>query len=171
MGLLDDAIREHLELKRRHGAAEEEVARQEQEALGPPRRGEVPQPLAPPADPVGDEVAPEEVPAAAVDPVEPVADLAPLLDEDDALLGDDGPTGGAYAAPRPDPEPAREASVYEDEPWLEESTPPPTAPPEGAAPAEEEDVLEETPEFLQETPEHDRLWFEQKPPKDFDFDQ
>ena len=32
-----------------------------------------------------------------------------------------------------------------------------------------EDVLEETPEFLQETPEHDRLWFEQKPPRDFDF--
>ncbi|MBA3408178.1 MAG: hypothetical protein H0U06_08995, partial [Solirubrobacterales bacterium] len=34
----------------------------------------------------------------------------------------------------------------------------------------DEDVLEETPEFLQETPEHDRLWFEQKPPRDFDFD-
>ena len=34
----------------------------------------------------------------------------------------------------------------------------------------EEDVLEETPEFLEETPEHDRLWFEQRPPKDFDFD-
>jgi hypothetical protein len=33
-----------------------------------------------------------------------------------------------------------------------------------------EDVLEETPEFLQDTPEHDRLWFEQRPPKDFDFD-
>ena len=33
-----------------------------------------------------------------------------------------------------------------------------------------EDVLEETPDFLQETPEHDRLWFEQKPPRDFDFD-
>ena len=31
-------------------------------------------------------------------------------------------------------------------------------------------MLEETPEFLQETPEHDRLWFEQKPPRDFDFD-
>jgi hypothetical protein len=31
------------------------------------------------------------------------------------------------------------------------------------------DELEDTPEFLQETPEHDRLWFEQKPPKDFDF--
>ena len=33
-----------------------------------------------------------------------------------------------------------------------------------------EDVLEETPEFLQDAPEHDRLWFEQKPPRDFDFD-
>jgi hypothetical protein len=33
-----------------------------------------------------------------------------------------------------------------------------------------EDVLEETPEFLQDTPDHDRLWFEQRPPKDFDFD-
>ena len=31
-------------------------------------------------------------------------------------------------------------------------------------------MLEETPEFLQETPEHDRLWFEQKPPRDFDLD-
>jgi hypothetical protein len=36
--------------------------------------------------------------------------------------------------------------------------------------ASDEDVLEETPEFLQETPDHDRLWFEQRPPKDFDFD-
>jgi hypothetical protein len=38
------------------------------------------------------------------------------------------------------------------------------------AASEGEDVLEETPEFLQETPEHDRLWFEQRPPRDFDFD-
>ena len=35
MGLLDDAIREHLELKRRHGADPGEVARLEHEALGP----------------------------------------------------------------------------------------------------------------------------------------
>ena len=40
MGLLDDAIREHLELKRRRGADDEEVTRLEQEALGPPQRGE-----------------------------------------------------------------------------------------------------------------------------------
>jgi hypothetical protein len=43
-------------------------------------------------------------------------------------------------------------------------------PPPGPPAAEEEDVLEETPEFLQDTPEHDRLWFEQRPPRDFDFD-
>lgn len=35
---------------------------------------------------------------------------------------------------------------------------------------QDEDVLEETPDFLEETPEDDQLWFEQKPPKDFDFD-
>ena len=35
---------------------------------------------------------------------------------------------------------------------------------------EDGDVLEGTPKFLEETPEHDRLWFEQRPPRDFDFD-
>lgn len=38
MGQLSDAIREHLELKRQHGAAEEEISHQEAEALGPVRR-------------------------------------------------------------------------------------------------------------------------------------
>ncbi len=35
MGLLDEAIREHLELKRRRGADPSAVAREEQEALAP----------------------------------------------------------------------------------------------------------------------------------------
>jgi hypothetical protein len=48
MGVLEDAIREHLELKRQHGASDEEVEREESEALGPPHRdapveGEEPQ--------------------------------------------------------------------------------------------------------------------------------
>src|SRR3954469_4913922 len=38
MGALDDAIREHLELKRRHGASEEELRQAEAEARGPARR-------------------------------------------------------------------------------------------------------------------------------------
>jgi hypothetical protein len=33
-----------------------------------------------------------------------------------------------------------------------------------------EDVLEDTPRFLEDAPEDDDLWFEQKPPKDFDLD-
>jgi hypothetical protein len=151
MGLLDDAIREHLELKRRRGADPEEVARQEDEALGDPRSGEFVQPEQP--------AAPEP---AAVEP-EPDAEPEPAIQA-------------------PDPEAA--APAPRDEPWLADDdrpepaaadAAPPELEPEVVAPDEEppadEDVLEETPDFLQETPEHDRLWFEQKPPRDFDFDK
>jgi hypothetical protein len=55
-----------------------------------------------------------------------------------------------------------EDAVFEPEPTPEAE--------EGPAAAGDEDVLEETPDFLEETPEDDQLWFEQKPPKDFDFD-
>jgi hypothetical protein len=40
MGLLDEAIREHLELRRKHGADPSDVAREEHDALGPVERGE-----------------------------------------------------------------------------------------------------------------------------------
>src|ERR671929_1489335 len=114
MGLLDDAIREHLELKRQHGADPAEVARQEREALGPPRG----------AEPEGpEELGPEDV---AAEPGQ--------VDEID-----EPPAGDAAGAP-------------EEDPWLEEDeerSPPPEPEPE----AQSEDVLEETPEFLQETPE------------------
>src|SRR5437870_4617292 len=46
MSILDDAIREHLELKRQHGADEAEVKRLEDEAFGPPGRPEEPDPMA-----------------------------------------------------------------------------------------------------------------------------
>src|SRR3954447_19165895 len=38
MGVLEDAIREHLDLKRKHGASDAELNQQEAEALGPGRR-------------------------------------------------------------------------------------------------------------------------------------
>lgn len=38
MGILDDAIREHLELKRKHGAGEDELKELEDSAFGPPER-------------------------------------------------------------------------------------------------------------------------------------
>ena len=144
MGLLDDAIREHLELKRRRGADAEEVTRQEQEALGAPQRAEF----------AG------AAPAATAEP--------------DAI--EDAPVEDAPAPdlePEPVPEREPEPDIPLDQATVEYTPPPPDEPEEPSAPPQdgEEDVLEETPDFLQETPEHDRLWFEQKPPRDFDLDR
>ncbi len=139
MGVLDDAIREHLELKRKHGASEGEVEQQEQEALGAPR---------------GRSAEATEAPEAVEEP----AAQEPGNDEPDWDF---------------DPEPAEPPA--DPEPEADGDTPPrgferveDVAPP--AEGDEDGDVLEETPDFLEETPEHDRLWFEQKPPRDFDFD-
>jgi hypothetical protein len=180
MGLLDDAIREHLELKRRHGADPSEVARQEQEALGPPRRGAAmpdddgepfeggavsvglaeddvaaaaePPPAPPPAD------APAEEPPAPSQPVgEPEAPIAPPAPVDEPPDREDARADVRPVEPPPAPEELRGDPERD-----------PAAPPRDDDPARD-DVLEETPDFLQETPEHERLWFEQKPPRDFDF--
>jgi hypothetical protein len=164
MGLLDDAIREHLELKRRHGADPEEVTRQEREALGAPVRGEFAKPDEGERDDVEaavpDEPSDPEEPAAVA--AEPEPDLVPEFE------------------PAAEPEPA---PGTEEDPWfvedLADEKPEPEQDPAATVehdtlrPDEDkaEDVLEETPEFLQETPEHDRLWFEQKPPRDFDWDK
>jgi hypothetical protein len=157
MGLLDEAIREHLELKRRHGADPTEVARQEHEALGPARRVVEPEPEQPEAAEAAEvpEATPEPEPVA--EEPEPEPELFEFDDE-----------------PEPEPEPAEPAAPpvearridpdLVDQPTVEH----PAARPEPEA--SEDDVLEGTPEFLEETPEHDRLWFEQRPPRDFDFD-
>ena len=63
------------------------------------------------------------------------------------------------------PVPAEEIEEEGEEIEAEAEEPPPPA----AEPAAHEDVLEDTPEFLEESPEDDDLWFEQKPPKDIDF--
>lgn len=66
-----------------------------------------------------------------------------------------------------DVESAEDYGAEEDE---EESAEHEVVPPPPAPPSQHEDVLEDTPEFLEDAPEDDNLWFEQKPPKDFDFD-
>jgi hypothetical protein len=295
MSILDDAIREHLELKRQHGADEAEVKRLEDEAFGPPGRPEEPDPLAeaptefmatpeeaeaaeggefeggrriniadlqepPPAAPAEDPVqaAPpaeeeplevvEEEPAAeheaVVEPPEPghsteerhaIAEQPTEMFDIEAEMGtEDAPATEApspsdeeiveeeAAEPRLAPvEPAteihairteapEEAAADEEEEdddfWSEqrlsdeldqaleaplseepaepiseehEQPPPRAAEPAPAEPEQQtdydpdtghEDVLEDTPEFLEDAPEDDELWFEQKPPKDFDFD-
>jgi hypothetical protein len=232
MGVLDDAIREHLDLKRKHGVSEEEVQRQEVEALGPPRR-EVPGDQGEPAEadasaveaevedgelsPEADaaESAEAEVPettaeepaveaeleAEAADaappvaePPAPVADSPPertdddtvLFDAEDEVVTDAGPadtpsgdTPESGFAPVEEPAQREEpdsGATQEYDPFADEQEPEAEPEPPADAAAEDEegeeegDVLEDTPDFLQETPEHDRLWFEQKPPRDFDFE-
>jgi hypothetical protein len=168
VGLLDDAIRDHLELKRAHGADEAEIRRQEQEALGPPRMPGDPPPAGPPASsaPAGAPAGGEQPPAggadaAAVAPAAPAPEPASVAEpEAPAVIEPD--------APPPEPEGSRLRRA-EPEPWLDDAGDGPAA--QRVDPSPGEDVLEETPEFLQETPEHDRLWFEQKPPRGFDFDK
>jgi hypothetical protein len=315
MSILDDAIREHLELKRAHGADEAELKRLEDEAFGPPGRPEEPDPFAeaptefmatpdvaepaaesggrriniadlqePPPPSQGEE---REAPRVeATDTIEPEADapLAPAEDtaqaappaEEELPLVDE-PSAAEHeivvepAAPAEDPAPAAEVGPEtgerqaiseqptelfdieaemgtEDAPaaepaeiqasradapaapladeedeedeefWSEQrlsdeldqaleaplddepGLPPLTAEHEIPAPVAEppalidydqgdedndeddhgrpdydpdtghEDVLEDTPDFLEDAPEDDELWFEQKPPKDFDLD-
>ena len=206
MGLLDDAIRDHLDLKRRRGADPSEVERAEREALGPVRRNPTPAELAeaeaaeaPDGFGAYDQAGDEDWSHDSLQ--EPAADagIQPVYDEPPAEPAE-GPPGFAapHAAPLRDghdpleDEPFEDDERFEEEPAREpvgrEAPGPPamSAGPEtaeynveDAMAAEDrrgqgddgEDVLEETPEFLQDTPDHDRLWFEQRPPKDFDFDE
>ena len=175
MGVLDDAIREHIELKRRHGASEDDLVRQEQEALGPARRTE---PVVPPA--AGEESA--DTASTFADDELAEGDAREAEETPDAPRGEgarpaeagDLDAGGAPEQPVAEPhvavpfEPADEGAGSSPSP--EERAEPPEPPPGGGRPASDEDVLDQTPEFLEETPEHDRLWFEQRPPRDFDFD-
>ena len=283
MGIFDDAIREHLELKRHGGAEDEELKELEDEAFGPPARpgdpdfpgstsdedavegedspasgvfdaettvAETPDDavieapseeepaltpidetdapetddapaepesdeLAPPAESAGDPLAPEPGDASSFTTAEreAIADQPTVFFEqqppEELELGDleldldeeIEEVGGSVEEPLPDEEPlsveeafaepAAETEVaeapHEVEPEPEpepepapepdedsEPAPPVTsdlAPPEEAADSgtSEEDVLEETPEFLRDNPDDDELWFEQGEPKDFDF--
>ena len=72
--------------------------------------------------------------------------------------------GQSVASARPVP-----AAPATEEDSLEWEVPGEVAEEEAEEPAE--DVLEETPDFLRDTPEQERLWFEQRPPRDFDFDK
>lgn len=274
MGILDEAIREHLDLKRQHGADDSEVENLEAEAFGPADRPDaVEAPPAPSSEyseeetriispgsaitaPAGEgdqldkvfeaqsepeasatehslpqpekphaEAAPDQIETAS-DPVAEAPGITPDAIEDDAG-GDAGdalererhtlagyptehydvdaaiaeedeidvlsesslsdeldralespldspidspidesaseeaeaehefePESAAAPEPEPEPEPIQEAEAEE--------------PDEGEF-FDQDDPLEGTPDFLEETPEHDRLWFEQKEPKDFDF--
>jgi hypothetical protein len=272
MGILDEAIKEHLELKRQHGADDSELKQLEDQAFGPPERPGSEEPSAPEAggvasaaaaeaptefmtqpggekppvrrepaagiadiqeppekpaepEPAAEEAAAEEpsateheaIPSAPVEhsteerhaiadqptqmydveeelaatdapappdedlvaeemsearlgPVEPLPPAPQLPDEDeeDDFFDEQRLSEELDQALEAPGEPEPPETPAESEPESEPA--PQAAADEHDAAAADEDVLEETPEFLEETPEDDQLWFEQKPPKDFDFD-
>jgi len=146
MGYLDEAIRDHIELQRRRGVAEDELRRTEDEALGPVGDEGLPDPVS--------ERASEQLEADSTDDAAEFAEPVPVeIDPDEPLHDIDQPTQ------------AMDLSELDDLAAAEEE---PSEPPAGPE-VDPDDPLAGTPDFLQETPEHERLWFEQKPPKDFDF--
>lgn len=196
MGLLDDAIREHLELKRLRGADPGAVAWEEQAALGPVPRGgetayenEVDQGLgvtndddalpAPEAASTADSADSGSVGQETVE-INMEAELASEGGVDPSLTVDRDTHTKSVAHPataRAISDESLEWEVPADE--VEEPAGRANfddAEGSDASEASEqtepvEDVLEETPDFLRETPEQERLWFEQRPPRDFDFNE
>ncbi|MCX6393520.1 MAG: hypothetical protein NTY57_01510 [Solirubrobacterales bacterium] len=169
MGLLDDAIREHIDLLRRRGADPTDIAKAEAEALGPVVRE-----VAQPEHHAEDEAllaGTQPVPAPETESFDVEFDDEGVPFEDEALPVDaeapapaafvDEPTQQFQAITEEDPEVevAIESGDFDD---------PSLHAPDAAT--SDDDVLEGTPDFLAETPDHERLWFEQAPPKDFDFD-
>jgi hypothetical protein len=119
-----------------------------------------------PAPPDEDLVA-EELTEARLAPAEPLPPPPPAEEDDDDFFDEQRLSEELDQAleaplePEPEPEPAPEPDPEPAEPESEEHE---------TVAAADEDVLEETPDFLEQAPEDDQLWFEQKPPKDFDFD-
>jgi hypothetical protein len=139
MGIFDDAIREHLDLKRRQGADESELQQLEDEAFGLPAR---------PGDPdfpetgeaVAEGAAPaEQVPVVAEQPSLEVEEMeAPAPDETDQTP----PHGDALLAdPDAEPEPPADEGPVEDAGAGDFST------------AEREAIADQPTEFFDQAPE------------------
>jgi hypothetical protein len=194
MGLLDDAIREHLELKRRRGADPGAVAREERDALGLVHRDEADRNEG--MDTRSSAVADDREALGAVDSPRGAssADSASRGQEtveinmEAELAAERGPAAhantdlDARVMPVTRPGGARamsDESLEWDAPDRADDTRPNTGLSSGSdvsVGGDEqnepiEDVLEKTPDFLRETPEQERLWFEQRPPRDFDFNE
>jgi len=157
MGLLDDAIRNHIELKKRSGESPEAIEKIEEEVLSSDSDVEFKQSV--------------ELDTASGDESQEWDDLSPTTDVQ----------AGKETAPDAEAEDQSFQNLEEEpeaarEPVINDSSSGGSISSQGLSEAEEdvvetidEEVLEATPDFFEETPEHDQLWFEQKPPRDFDF--
>jgi hypothetical protein len=146
MGILDEAIREHLELKRQHGAGDNELRELEDEAFGPPARpgaavpdalgAEAPTTIVPADSPAASEQTVAELAEPPAEPVEPLPEPAQRP-----------PAESVEAVEEP-----AEAPV-EEHPAMEHRAVDPSTADEGTVGAEtEEHPPPEPPEESQETP-------------------
>jgi hypothetical protein len=149
MGILDDAIREHLELIRRRGADDSEVRRLEDEAFGPPTRpDEADFPESEEALGSGNGVAVEEAPEDAA-AHEDVTTLLPAEQAEEPVVetpgtGFEEPTGAHVSG---------EVEEPEGEPVLGEPAEEPVAEaPHGEPVAEEHPIVEELEAEVGEAP-------------------
>lgn len=198
-GSLADAIKQHLELKREHGADPGEVEREQADALAPPRRdldkaADLNPSVAsaddraadfhqnePPASPPAQTAIEPPVPEPPSEPAEPEPEPAPGPEHAAVPAPEPEPAPAPALAPEPAPEPeaAPEPFTATESPLQRENTGAfefefGDAADEQPGPRQDQpppaaDVLEQTPEFFEETPEYDRLWFEERSPRDFDF--
>ena len=113
MSILDDAIREHLELKRAHGADDAELKKLEDEAFGPPARPDEPDPFA--EAPTEFLVAPgSETPAAEEDEGGRRVPNITDLQEAPVELTEPSPPAGADDGPAEEDHPAGEHEAIAD---------------------------------------------------------
>ncbi len=155
MGILDDAIREHLELKRQHGAGDPELKQLEDEAFGPPERpggGEAP------ADPFAE--APTEFMTTSETAEAPAGGEAPSRRESPGIAD-------LQEAP-PQAEPVDEGSA-EAEPAQQE--PAEIEPAEEEQPAMEHEIVPETPQPADGHSTEERHAIAEQPTEMFDVEE
>jgi hypothetical protein len=113
MGILDDAIRQHLDLKRQRGATESELKQLEDEAFGPPSRPGEP-------DFPGDESHERNGNGAAA--MDPVSEPTQASEETAEPSSEAEPSASEHPVVEPPPE-AHEPLAVDEEPQAAEPTP------------------------------------------------
>jgi hypothetical protein len=155
MGVLEDAIREHLDLKRKHGASDAELNEQEAEALGPARRDVPETDVADAEHADGAESTEVAEPAAetAVEPAPEVVEPVDLTPVEEAPV-DEAPVEHSPVEPTPVEEPDAPPAATDQDTVIYQPGDAPVPPEEG----------DDDPDFGGEGPA-------QKPPqRDFDFE-
>jgi hypothetical protein len=162
-GSLADAIAAHIALKKEHGADATELEAELEDAMAPPTRepGPAPNEQPPEAETPPIEVPPDTEPLEPEEPIEPPSAPEPPAPDPEPVA--------AEPEPESESEPQTETTGTIEFEWDKPDSEP-DSPTESVLPEEQQhDLLEDTPDFFEETPEHDKLWFDEAPPRKFEF--